>query len=353
MTEAPIPSVAVAQTDLLCVSCGGQCRYTPQSGALSCHSCGTAHAIAVDPDADPAREQQYDPSLKHTEQPRITQERPYQCQTCGGEVVFHGASISEACAYCNGALVERLPDEAYDALGVIPFALPEAEAQARAERWVAERWAAPGDLKEIVAQGRVLGIYVPFWTFDSQELVNYTVRYRVKSGKRTYNRAHSDTMNTAFDDLLAPASPHVTPLIRDGILHDFDPERLRPFDPAYLAGFAAERHHQSVREGLEHNAADKRLLMRNRIKTHSGKSRIYDVSYKTDTTGITYRRILLPVWILHYEYEGEAMKVVTCGLQGRTFGERPFSMAKLTTMAALASAAVAAFGFLWGAAQIY
>ena len=77
------------------------------------------------------------------------------------------------------------------------------------------------------------------------------------------------------------------------------------------------------------------------------------MSYKTDTTGITYRRILLPVWILHYEYEGEAMKVVTCGLQGRTFGERPFSMAKLTTMAALASAAVAAFGFLWGPAQIY
>lgn len=76
--------------------------------------------------------------------------------------MFHGASISEACAYCNGALVERLPDEAYDALGVIPFALPEAEAQAQAERW-----AAPGDLKEIVAQGRVLGIYVPFWTFDS------------------------------------------------------------------------------------------------------------------------------------------------------------------------------------------
>ena len=33
-----------------------------------------------------------------------------------------------------------------------------------------------------------------------------------------------------------------------------------------MAGFAAELHHQSVRQGLAENAADKDLLLRNRIK---------------------------------------------------------------------------------------
>ena len=124
-----------------------------------------------------------------------------------------------------------------------------------------------------------------------------------------------------------------------------------PGAPAYF--FAAERHHQSVREGLAHNEADKALLLRNRIKKHSGKSRIYDVSYLTDTTGIKYRRILLPVWILHYRYNDTPMKVVTCGLHGRTFGERPFSTSKLLALAALVASAMTAFGFAWGALGLY
>ena len=160
-------------------------------------------------------------------------------------------------------------------------------------------------------------------------------------------------MDVSFDDLLMPASYHVTPLIRDGILHEFEPERLRPFQPAYLAGFAAELHHQSVRQGLAENAADKDLLLRNRIKRHSRKSGIVKVSYTTDTTGIRYRRILLPVWILHYSHGGKPMKVVTCGLHGRTFGERPFSTQKLLQMSAAAALAVGFFGLVWGASGIF
>ena len=236
---------------------------------------------------------------------------------------------------------------------MIPFSVGEEQAWHSALEWVEGRWAAPSDLGTVVAGGQTLGIYVPFWTFDSEEAVNYTVKYRVKRGKRTVTRSKTGFMETEFDDLLMPASPHVTPLIRDGILHDFEPENLRPVEPAYLAGFAAERHHQSVRLGLAHNEADKALLLRNRIKKHSGKRRISHVSYLTDTTGIKYRRILLPVWILHYEYEGTPMKVVTCGLQGRTFGERPFSTVKLLAFAAAVSAAVTAFGFVWGALNIY
>ena len=343
----------IAQKDLLCVSCGGQCVYTPGTGALTCQSCGTGHKIAVDPDADPDAELHYHPDLPHTEQPEFTQDRRYQCGTCGGEVIFKGHSISEHCAYCDGALVERPQGESFVSLGMIPFSVDDQRAQVNAQDWVAQRWAAPSDLGEVVARSRVAGIYVPFWTFDSQEAVNYTVKYRVKSGKNTVTRSTSGFMETQFDDLLMPASPHVTPLIRDGILHDFDPEELRPLDPAYLAGFAAELHHQTVREGLQRNAADKRLLLRNRIKRHSGKSSIVSVTYRTDTTGIKYRRILLPVWILHYEYGGRLMKVVTCGLHGRTFGERPFSKVKLLALAALASSAVVAFGFVWGALNLY
>lgn len=345
--------VAIAQTDLQCIHCASTCRFDPQSGCLTCDSCCTPHSIVIDPDTDPTEEHHYDPDLPHTEQPRILAQQEHQCDTCGGAVVFQGHSISENCPYCDGRLVQHVITESYPTLGVIPFAVASRVAQDNAHKWVESRWAAPSDLGGVVARSRVAGIYVPFWTFDSTEAVRYTVWYRVKRGKRTVTRSKSGSMKTVFDDLLMPASPHVTPLIRDGILHDFNPLNLRPFEPAYLAGFAAERHHQTVREGLKANEPDKAILLRNRIKVHSGKRSITKVSYKTDTSGIRYRRILLPAWILHYEYKGKPLKVVTCGLQGRTYGERPFCIRKLFGLAAALSTAAAVFGFIWGASGIY
>ena len=89
--------------------------------------------------------------------------------------------------------------------------------------------------------------------------------------------------------------------------------------------------------------------MRNRIKRHINKSGVHNISYQTNTSGIHYRRILLPVWILHYSYRGKPMKVVVSGIDGRTFGERPFSWAKLTGYSVAISALVVGFGIAWGA----
>lgn len=342
--------LSATQRDLLCPFCAGQCVFSPAAGALVCESCGEGHAIIVDPAHDPTREFHYDPETPHTEQPVLTEDRVHQCETCGGAVVFTGPALSDRCGYCDGPVVLGGRDERFQALGLIPFRLTEAEAQTRAIDWVRRRLAAPTDLADTVSRARVAGFYVPFFTFDSHEAVDYWARYRTGSGDKARTHSVKGSMSIAFDDLLAPASPHITPMIRDGILHDFNPEDLRPYIPAYLSGFAAEQHHLSVSEGLAANEDDKRLLIRNRIKTHINKSRIIDIGYKTHTSGIHYRRILLPVWILHYSYNNMAMKVVVCGMRGRTFGERPFSPFKLAGYSAAISALAIVFGWVWGAA---
>lgn len=340
-----------AQTDLLCVNCAGQCRFAPADGALRCDSCAQVHSIVVDPEADPAREFHYDPDLPHTEQTVWNRVLTQQCETCGGSITFSGPVLSNRCSYCDGPVVLHESESSYDTLGVIPFRKEEAEHLSASHKWVESRLAAPGDLYDAVARGRVAGLYVPFWTFDSREVVNYYVTFRVKRGDDWVTRSASGEINVVFDDLLMPASPHVTPLIRDGILHDFVPERLRPYDPAYLAGFGAEQHHQSVTEGLDANKPDKDLLIRNQIKRKSNKHNIVSISYKTHTSGIHYRRILLPVWICHYFYGGKPYKIVTSGIDGRTFGERPHSWIKLFTFSALCTLAIMSFGWIWGAMQ--
>jgi len=234
-------------------------------------------------------------------------------------------------------------------MAVIPFSVSEAAAKARIGAWLRRRLAAPRDLAAAAEAGRTAGLYAPFWTFDSREAVAYWASYVTGRGNNRRRRTTSGTMNVTFDDLLVPASPHVTALIRDGILHDFSPSRLRPYRPGYLAGFAAEQHHQTVAEGLRANAADKDLLLRNRIKRKIGKRGTKVTSYRTETQGIAYPRIRLPVWILHYRDAGRPLKVVVSGIDGRTFGERPFSRWKLASYSGAMTALIVALGLVWGA----
>ena len=337
------------QSELQCPNCAGQCSYSPVHGGLECASYGDVHDLKTDDDHKAAAEFGFDPTLSEDDLPDLSKTRAHHCNTCGGDVLFTGSALSERCPYCDGAVILSTQDTGYHTTALIPFEVDALLAQHLAQRWVKRRIAKPNDLAGIVAKGRVAGLYAPFWTFDSQEAVEYWAKYTTGSGNNRRTRSTKGRMNISFNDLLMPASPHITPLIRDGILHDFNPSALRPYRAGCLAGFAAERHHQSVVTGLKANADDKRLLIRNRIKRHIDKSGVRDIGYRTDTSGIHYRRILLPVWILHYEYKGKPMKVVVSGIDGRTYGERPFSMTKIALYSGLLSAVAIGIGLAWGA----
>ncbi len=244
-------------------------------------------------------------------------------------------------------VLDAQPD-GFRPMAMIPFRVSADRAVQQARAWVRARWLAPHALAGIVEKARIAGLYVPFWTFDSTEAVAYWATVREGYGEDTETREITGRMTTRFDDLLMPASSHVTPMIRDGILHEFSPEALKPCMPGFLAGFAAEQHGQTVAEGLEANARDKKILMKARIRAHLGQSGVSNIRYITDSTGIRYRRLLMPVWILHYRLEDTAYRVVVSGIDGRTFGERPFSRRKLALMSAGLAAAACAFGAWWG-----
>ena len=340
------------QSELQCPNCGGQCLYDPAVQALKCTSCGTVTGLETPDDAAAADEFPYDPLAPVTEAAVVFETLVHRCETCGGTVTFVARSLSTHCPYCNGPVVIDTTDDGYEPMALIPFRVPQGDAQRRAQIWVQKRLAAPANLAGVVSQARVAGLYVPFWTFDSDEVIRYWADYTVRRNKSTHVRSTAGNLSMRFDDMLIPASHHVTPLIRDGILHDFHPERLRPYRAGYLAGFAAEQHHQTVAEGLQIKGDEKALLIRNRIKRHINKSGVHNIRYQADTSGIRYRRILLPVWILHYDDNGAPKKVVVCGMAGRTFGERPFSNWKLAGYAALLSAIAVGTGLAWGAAGL-
>jgi hypothetical protein len=281
--------------------------------------------------------------------PDVSKTRAHYCNTCGGDVLFTGPALSESCPYCDGPVVLGTQDTGYETMALIPFEIDAMYAQHQTQDWVKRRIAAPNDLEDIVAKARVAGLYAPFWTFNSEEAGEFWAQYTVGSSSNRRTKTTKCKMRISFDDLLMPPSPDMPPFIRDGILHDFEPSALRPYREGYLAGFAAERHHQRVADGLDSNEADKRLLIRNRVKQHINKSGMNNLGYHTHTSGIHYRRILLPIWILHYEFKGKPMKVVVSSIDGHTYGERPFSIPKITSYSGLLSAIAIITGLAWGA----
>lgn len=340
--------MSAIQDELLCPSCAGQRVWDPRQRALTCQSCGSQDKLYRTQQTSGSAEIALDPDNPDAEQPDVSATRAHRCETCGGEVLFIGPALSDRCPYCDGPVVLGTEDTGYRAMAVIPFSLSMDEAKECARHWIDARWAAPGDLVNVIDTARIVGLYAPFWTFDSTEVVHYWAEYHHQGGWRADWRPISGSMPIEFDDVLVPASPHVTPLIRDGILHEFNPEHLEPYDVGYLSGFAAERHHQSVEEGLETDIPDRAVLIKNRVEQHLEHHRLKDINYLTDKTGMHYRRILLPVWILHYRYDGTPLKVVVSGIDGRTFGERPFSRSKLAVYSAYLCGAAILFGLSWG-----
>ncbi|MEO0678627.1 MAG: hypothetical protein AAFZ02_13850, partial [Pseudomonadota bacterium] len=178
--------MAVAQADLLCSACGGQCAYSPRARALVCESCGTEHTIPHDGATDAARESAYDGSAPDA--PIRETEQVHSCETCGGSVVIRGAALSERCSYCDGPLVRQLEDVGFEAMALIPFQEEEDVAWRNALSWAAARVAAPKDLVDRVSEGRMATLYAPFFTFDSTDLVDYWGTYTVKRGKSRVRR---------------------------------------------------------------------------------------------------------------------------------------------------------------------
>jgi hypothetical protein len=50
----------------------------------------------------------------------------------------------------------------------------------------------------------------------------------------------------------------------------------------------------------------------------------------TDVSDVTFKHILLPVWLEAYKYRGRTFRFVVNGRTGRVQGERPYSAWKIT-----------------------
>ena len=361
--------VATAATRVFpCTNCGASLRFDPGVGSLACSSCGTVNARpSVSDSAHTAAHEELDYLVHLARQERTETEVEQQlvsCPQCGATTQFDPHVVAAICAFCATPLVSVAAHSGRQIRprALVPFTLDPAAAQELFRKWIDGRWFAPNALKRTVrsVQG-VRGVYLPCWTFDARTTSSYTGRrgidrtetdtHRDSSGKTvTVSRTVTDwypasgIVHVAFDDTLVPASSSI-PAHLATVLHGWDISQLVPADDAYAAGFTVEAYQLPLQPAFEaaKEVFGAGILGAVQEDIGGNHQRVQDISTRYDD--VTFKHILLPVWICSYMFREKSWRVVVNGQTGEVKGDRPWSAWKIA-FAVLTALAVAAIVML-------
>ena len=363
--EADAPPPAPEEHRFPCEQCGADYRFDPDRGELVCDHCGHVEEIAqAGPWQSTIRELDFQSALAgELGDEEIEETRVLECPSCGARVEFDDATHSKECPFCATPVVTGTGTHRHiKPKGVLPFALDERAARTAMTEWLGRLWFAPGGLQEYARKGRKMqGIYVPYWTFDADTKSSYhgergTVYYETRTvtrdGKRQTIRVQkvrwrsvSGRVARFFDDVLVLASRTLPKRYTDA-LEPWDLSAMEPYRPEFLAGFRAEGYQVELEEGcVEARAHMDNVIARDvRFDIGGDRQRIHDID--TAISDVTFKHVLLPVWLAAYKYRGETYRFVVNGRTGRVQGERPWSAWKIAVAVVLGLIVAGGVGYL-------
>ena len=220
--------------------------------------------------------------------------------------------------------------------GVVLFKITAAQAGQKFTNWLGHKWFAPKAAKRSAKAESFKGIYLPYWTFDADTETNYTAEYgkdRTEGSgenKRTVTDWHktSGTYNEFIDDqLVAGTGDQNVSMLRK--VEPFDTKDNKSYKPEYLAGFLAERYSVGLKDAWE-KAKDfirSRLksAIESRIRSQYNADHVRNFKGTTTFSNITYKYLMLPVWLSCFTYNGKTYQFIVNGQSGKVGGDYPIS----------------------------
>jgi uncharacterized protein (DUF983 family) len=362
----PAPPQAAGRT-FPCERCGADLVFSIGAQKLRCDHCGFEKALEFDP-ARTVKENDLEAALQGIARRRVDArpagpaKQELRCEACGATVVFQGTLTSSACAYCGEPVQREKAHAAPDRIpvdGLLTFAVPAEQARSGLRGWVKGLWFAPTEFTRQGVDGRLEGVYLPFFTFDAMTATayrgergdHYTVTVKVGNQTRNETRVRwspaSGAFQRFFDDVLVPAFRSLPA----GLLLKLEPwplERAVPFTEGALAGKLAHTYDLELPAGFAaaRERIDQEILGEVHQRIGGDTQRVHDV--QTQYAALTYKHLLLPVWLLAYRWHQKSYRVAINAVTGEVHGERPWSAVKIT-LAVIAAALVA--GAIWLASQ--
>ena len=333
-----------------CPACGAQAIWNPAKQALTCPYCGTEAPTELNTDTGEIQEIDLVQTLRTLPEDLRgwkTEKKTVKCRNCHAVSVFDPKEVGKNCDFCGSP--ELVDYEEIKApirpQSLLPFKLDETRVREAMRSWYASKWFAPGKLKAKALLDTVHGVYLPYWTFDARVAADWTAdsgtyyytteSYRDSQGNiRTRQVQHvrwtpaAGHVDNFFDDEPVPGAHGIhVELLRE--IEPFPTTDLVPYETAYLSGFTVE-HYQVVlidAARMARAAMDAKLQQLCAAEVPGDTHRNLEVH--PEYSGETFKHILVPVWLLAYNYGAKSYQVAVNGYTGKIAGEYPKSFWKI------------------------
>ena len=359
---------AHSQRQFPCKQCGANLVFEPGTTALTCQYCGTRNDIA--PLAEVIEELDFQEHAAQLAASTETQETlTVRCNACGAETDFTHDVAASRCPFCGAAIVATASSrKQIKPRSLLPFHITRQQADDLFRRWVEGLWFAPNDLVRVAQRSGIDGAYVPAWTYDSRTTSDYrgergddywdTQTYtaiengrsvtRTRQVRRTRWRHASGRVSNTFDDVLVLASRSLPPKHAHA-LEPWDLRSLVPYRDEYLSGFAADSYQVDLVQGFEAAKQIMAGVIEQTIRADIGGDHQRIHSVQTRYRDVTFKHILLPVWISAYRYHERVFRFLVNARTGEVQGERPWSAVKIALLVTFLVAV--ALAVLWFSQQ--
>jgi DNA-directed RNA polymerase subunit RPC12/RpoP len=262
------------------------------------------------------------------------------CQRCGAVSLWPPEQKAGECPYCGSRqmIASSETELLIDPQAIAVMQIEEKEAIRRVQDWFGRGLFAPDDLTKAAKKRILHPVYFPFWTFDGTLELHWSCEVNEGGSSRYQNWVGRNGVECElFNDILVPGLKRLK--FRD--LRKLGPYNLIDvveFKPEYLAGWPALTYDQPLaRASLlarEQVVQDVRRFLWDRVMPGQQKRSLQTGG--VNWSDMTFKNVLLPLWIGTYHYQGKEYKVYVNGQTGKVTGEKPRDAVK--TILVIASA---------------
>jgi hypothetical protein len=340
-----------------CPACGAQAEWNPSKQKLVCPFCGTESPYQIDRATGKVAEIDLVTTLRELpEEDRgwQTERRSVQCQSCKAVMVYDPQRVGQNCEFCGSpALVS------YDEIkapirphGVLPFTIDKSRVRDDIRRWWRSKWLAPGKLAKTALVDTVHSLYIPYWTFDARvhcpwnaEAGHYyyvNVAGRDSKGnsvtrqeRRVRWEPASGVVDHVFDDEPVPGTQGVDlSLLRK--VEPFPTGECVSYNSAFLSGHVVEHYKVVLLEAAQQSQQQMHDKLMEMCAAQVPGDTHRNLQIHPTYSSRTFKHLLVPIWLLTYNYGRKAYQVLVNGYTGKIAGEYPYSWWKVLLLIILA-----------------
>ena len=347
------------ETDKKCPNCDGVMNFDPATGGMLCEFCGHTEAVEQEETIKKASEQDFNKSLKTGNCDWGVAKKTIICKFCGGEAIYDAMQTSGECAFCgSNQVMEAATEDTLAPNGVVPFKIDKKSCGERFSSWIKGKLFCPNEAKRSARPEAFNGVYLPYWTFDADTDTDYRAEYgidrrvRDKDGNtRTvtdWYGTHGHYSQFINDELVIGTNRHQEYYIRK--IEPFDTDSSIEYKPEYVSGFASERYSVDVQSAWSKAKnfimSKLRSAIRSKIKKDHHADDVRGINMNTTYSNITYKYLMLPVWISSFKYNGKVYQFYVNGQTGKVGGKAPISPWKVAIAVLIVIAVLVLFAMI-------